>query len=73
LPTGTDMDAGFNVLSGNIAFQWSVINLDGAEAVTLQANTGHTLVGELTVAANKSGRWASRRTGANAWISYRIA
>jgi hypothetical protein len=73
LPTGTNMDAGFNVLSANIAFQWSVINLDGAEAVTLQANTGHTLVGELTVAANKSGRWASRRTDANTWISYRIA
>ena len=73
LPTGVSMDAGFSALSANMAFLWSVINLDGVEIVTVAGSAGHTIVGELTIAANKSGRWASRRTAANTWISYRIS
>jgi len=72
LPTGTNMDGGFASPYTNQTFEWSVINLDGAEAVTIAANTDHTLVGAATVAFGTSARWASRRTAATTWVSYRI-
>jgi hypothetical protein len=72
LPTGTDMDGGFAAPYTNQTFEWSVINLDGAEAVTIAGNTDHTLVGAAGVAFGTSARWASRRTAANTWVSYRL-
>jgi hypothetical protein len=73
LPTGTDMDGGFASPYDNQTFEWSVINVDGVENVTIAGNgAGHTLVGNATVAASTSARWASRRTAATTWVSYRI-
>jgi hypothetical protein len=72
LPTGTDMDGGFASPYTNQTFEWSVINLDGTETVTIAGNSDHTLVGAATIAANVSARWASRRTAATTWVSYRI-
>ena len=72
LPTGASMDGSFTVLADNIAFQWSVINLNTVESVTVAAASGHTLIGKLTVPAGDSGRWASRRSGVNTWVSYRL-
>jgi hypothetical protein len=72
LPTGTLMDGGFSGLYTNMCFEWSVINTGGTNAVTVAAGTGHTLVGSGTVAANNSVRFASRRTGANTWVTYRV-
>jgi hypothetical protein len=72
LPTGTNMDGGFASPYTNQTFEWSVINLDGTETVTIAGNSDHTLVGAATIAANVSARWASRRTAATTWVSYRI-
>lgn len=73
LPTGTDTEAGFNGLFTNFSFEWSVINTGATNAVTVQAGTAHTLVGSGTVAAGVSGRFVSRRTAANTFVTYRLS
>lgn len=74
MPTGTDLDAAFQDLQTNQGFQWSAINLAAATfTITILANTGHTLVGNMVVAANTSARFLSRRTSANTFVTYRIA
>lgn len=73
LPTGTLMDGGFSGLYTNMAFEWTVINTGGTNAVTVQGGTGHTVVGSGTVAASNSGRFLSRRTAATTWVTYRLA
>lgn len=72
LPTGTNMDAGFSGLYNNMALEWSVINTGGSN-VTINANTGHTVVGFGSVATNSSGRFLSRRTATATWVTYRLA
>jgi hypothetical protein len=72
LPTGTDCDGGFASLYNNMTFQWSYINqLSGS--VTIAANTGHTLVGSGSLAGGQGYRFATRRTGTNTWVTYRIS
>ena len=73
LPLGTSMDTGFAGLYTNMAFEWTVINTGATNAVTIQANTGHTIVGSATVAASNSGRFLCRRTAANTWVTYRLS
>ena len=73
LPTGTLMDGGFSGLYNNMAFEWTIINTGGTNAVTVQAGASHTLVGSGTVTANSSGRFLSRRTAATTWVTYRLA
>jgi hypothetical protein len=73
VPTGTDLDAAFVSLANNQAMEWTVINLASAtHAITVTANTDHTVVGNMVVAANSSARFASRKTAANTFITYRI-
>jgi len=72
LPTGTLMDGGFTGAFNNMAIMWSVINT-GPSAATLLAGVDHTIVGSAVVAAGTSGRFASRRTAATTWVSYRIS
>lgn len=73
LPTGTNCDGGFSGVYTNLTFEWSVINTGATNAVTILGNTGHTIVGSATVAASNSGRFASRRTGVNTWVTYRLS
>jgi hypothetical protein len=74
LPTGTDMDSAFQELQTNQSFEWSVINLAAAtHVITVVAASGHTAVGNMAVAAATSGRFITRKTAANTFISYRIA
>jgi hypothetical protein len=73
LPTGTDMDSAFQELQANQSFEWSVINLAAAtHLITVTAAAGHTVVGNMAVAAATSGRFITRKTAANTFISYRI-
>jgi hypothetical protein len=73
VPTGTDLDAAFVSLANNQTLEWTVINLASAtHAITVTANTDHTVVGNMVVAANSSARFASRKTAANTFITYRI-
>ena len=73
LPTGTDTEAGFSNVYTNMTFEWTVINTGATNAVTVQGGTGHTLVGSGAVAAGVSGRFASRRTASNTFVTYRLS
>ena len=72
LPTGTLTEGGFSGIYTNMTFEWSVINT-GAGICTIGAGTAHTIVGSATVAIGASARFASRRTAANTFVSYRLS
>ena len=72
LPTGTLTEGGFSGIYTNMTFEWSVINT-GSGTCTIGNGTGHTVTGSATVAAGTSGRFASRRTAANTFVSYRLS
>jgi hypothetical protein len=72
LPTGTLTEAGFNGIYTNLTFEWSVINT-GPSLVRVLAGTAHTIVGSGSVATGTSGRFASRRTAANTFVTYRLS
>lgn len=72
LPTGVVMDAAssFNV---NDAIDFTVINT-GANAFTVTAAaSGHTVVGNMAVAAGKTGRFRTRKTAAETFVTYSLA
>ncbi len=74
LPTGTLMDGGFNAISTNQAFDWSVINLGSASgAITFVAGASHTIVGSTALAIGISAQFRSVRTGVTTWVTYRLA
>ena len=72
LPTGTDTQAGFSGTYNNFTFEWSVINT-GPSLVGVLAATAHTIVGSGSVATGTSGRFASRRTATNTFVTYRLS
>lgn len=72
LPTGTLTEGGFSGIYTNMTFEWSVINT-GSGTCTIGAGTGHTIIGNAAIAAGASGRFASRRTAANTFVSYRLS
>jgi hypothetical protein len=57
----------------NAAFTFAVVNIDGADAVTVTAGTGWTIIGTAAVSANTSSQWLARKTGDGTWTAYRIA
>jgi hypothetical protein len=71
LPTGTQMDAGGEFAIGD-SVDWSIIKT-GANTFTVAVNTDHTFVGTLTVATVTSGRFRTRKTAANTFVTYRLA
>jgi hypothetical protein len=71
VPTGTVMDAAVE-MEIDESFDWSVIKT-GANAFTVTAATGHTLVGSGVVAATSSATFRTRKTAANTFITYRLA
>lgn len=70
LDTGTVMDTNglFNV---NDCFDWSAI-ATGANAFTVTAAAGHTIVGAGAVATGTSGNFRTRKTAANTFVTYRM-
>lgn len=83
LDTGTAMDTALaHRVPINHGFYWTLINLSSAlaDTATVTAATGHTIVGEAVVESahadsefQSSGRFFSRRTAANTWVTYRIS
>lgn len=74
LPTGTNMDSVFQELQNNQMFEWTLINLATAtHTITVTANTTHTVIGNMVVAANSSARFITRKTTANTFITYRAS
>ena len=71
LDTGTVMDTVSN-FAINDGSKWSAINTGGANAFTVTASSGHTIVGSGTVAASSSARFLTRKTAANTFVTYRI-
>ena len=84
LETGANLDAALSMGVGE-AFDWSVINPSAAAADTgvVTASAGHTLVGLGSVASAHAttglltggnvGRFRTRKTAADTFITYRIA
>lgn len=75
--TGTAMDTALaDTVAIGEAFDWSAINTHAINAFTVTAAAGHTLVGSGVVDTDAvgggSGRFRSKRTAANTWITYRI-
>lgn len=70
VPTGTVLDAATQFEIGD-CFDWSVI-ATGANAFTVTAAAGHTLVGTAVVATVTSGRFRTRKTAAATFVTYRI-
>lgn len=73
VPLGTALDAEFGSMKVNSSFDFSIINTDAADAATVTANTGCTLVGVAAVAALSSCVWRVRKTGTATYVFYRIA
>jgi len=71
IPTGAVMDAAVSMDIGD-AVDWSVITT-GANALTVTAASGHTVVGNMVVAAGKAGRFRTRKTAASTFITYSLA
>jgi len=70
VPTGTVMDASLDLEIGE-SVDWSVIKT-GANAFTVTAAAGHTLVGSGVVAATSSASFRTRKTAANTFVTYRL-
>jgi hypothetical protein len=70
VPTGAVMEAAANWTTGD-AVDWSVI-ATGANAFTVTAASGHTLVGDAAVASGTSGQFRTRKTAADTFVTYRI-
>ena len=73
VPLGTSLDTEFGSMKVNSSFDFSIINTDAADAATVTANTGCTLVGTAAVAAGTSALWRVRKTGVATYVFYRIA
>lgn len=71
IPTGTVMDAaaGFAISD---SFDWSVI-ATGANAFTVTAAAGHTIVGTAVVATVTSGYFRTVKTATNTFVTYRMS
>lgn len=82
MPLGTDLEAAMPPeVAANDSFDFAIVNIStvDAEDATLAANTGVTLVGNVTIEANSattkisSGLFRCRRTAANTFVVYRIS
>lgn len=71
VPTGAVMDAAGEFAVGD-SVDWSVI-ATGANAFTVTAASGHTLVGDAVVATVTSGLFRTRKTAADTFVTYRLA
>jgi hypothetical protein len=71
VPTGTVMEQSSN-FAINDAIDWSVINTGATNAFTVTAATAHTLVGNAVVALSSTGRFRTRKTALNTFVTYRL-
>lgn len=72
VPTGTVMDAALLNMQIGESIDWSVI-ATGANAFTVTAAAGHTLVGTAVVATVTSGLFRTRKSAAATYITYRLS
>lgn len=72
LPTGAVLDAA-STWAINEGFDFSVINTGANAFEVLAAATGHTVIGNMVVAAGTTGRFRTRKTAAETFVTYSIA
>jgi len=76
LPTVASLELAFQALGEkpNVAFQFSIINTNATNAITVVTNTGWTVSGggSVTVALSTSARFLARKTGVGTWQLYRL-
>ncbi len=72
LDTGAAMDIAINMDIGD-SFDWSAISTGGNTFTVTAAASGHTLVGSGAVATVTSGRFRTRKTAADTYVTYRLA
>jgi hypothetical protein len=73
LPTVALLEADIsNAQRVNAAFDFFVVNTDGADAITLVVGTGWSIVGAAAVAASTSAHFRARKTGDGTWTAYRL-
>lgn len=73
LDTGAVLDA-VTDMALDAGFFWTAINTGGANAFTVTAAaSGHTIVGAGAVAASSSGRFLTRKTAADTFVTYRVS
>ena len=73
LPTVADLEADISSAQRvNAAFDFYVVNTDGADAITLAVGTGWSIVGAAAVAASTSAQFRARKTGEGSWTAYRL-
>lgn len=73
LPTGEVMDTEVEGMQIGDSFDWAVI-ATGANAFTVTpAATGHTVVGNMVVAAGKAGLFRTRKTAAETYVTYSLS
>lgn len=70
LPAGATIDSAGDFRVDD-AFDWSIIST-GLGAFTVGASAGHTVVGSASVGSAQSGVFRTRKTGTNAFVTYRI-
>lgn len=74
LPTVALLEAGIpSAEKVNSAFDFFIINTDGADSITLAVGTGWTIVGAAAVTTATSAHFRARKTGATTWTAYRIS
>ena len=76
LPTVASLESAFQALGEkpNVAFEFSIINTNATNAITVITNTGWTVTGggSATVALSTSARFQARKTGVGTWQLYRL-
>lgn len=73
LATGAIMDASSSFSIGD-SVDFSVINTGATNALTVAAAaTGHTVVGNMTVALSSTGRFRTTKTAAATFVTYRLS
>lgn len=72
LPTGALMEAAADFAIGDI-LDWSVVNTGATNAFTVvAAASGHTVIGNMAVAASSSGSFRMLKTAASTFVTYRV-
>lgn len=73
LATGAVMDASSSFAIGD-SVDFSVINTGATNALTVAAAaSGHTVVGNMTVALSSTGRFRTTKTAAATFVTYRVS
>jgi hypothetical protein len=72
LDTGAAMDIAID-MNVDDSFDWTAISTGGNTFTVTAAASGHTLVGSGAVATVTSGRFRTRKTAADTYVTYRLA